>query len=352
VIDFRYHLVSIVAVFLALAIGLVVGATALKPGTAAGLDKLSRIQAAQIGQKITMIRSLESQINSDGQFAQAFAQASAPKLLSGLLAGQQVVLVTAPGADGSTVSGITADLKLAGAKVTGLAQLQPAFFDTSGATENSLDALAEKLSPPTVTLGDQTGTPSLSSEVAGQQYAAQVIAAALVNTGTDLPASETNPILPGFANQGYLQVSSSTGSGTPTPATLAVVVIPASPPSTSDTDSANLALLAMAEQLKIASRGVVLAGSYPGSGPGSAIDELINGNTGIRVSSVDNANTALGQILVAWALAYTLGGHKPAAYGQYAGAVTSPAPSPSPSPSPSVSPSPTPTSTSKRKSAG
>ena len=29
-IDFRYHLVSIVAVFLALAIGIVVGATALK----------------------------------------------------------------------------------------------------------------------------------------------------------------------------------------------------------------------------------------------------------------------------------------------------------------------------------
>jgi hypothetical protein len=351
VIDFRYHLVSIVAVFLALAIGLVVGATALKPGTAAGLDYLSRIDQAQISRQHTQITQYKSELNSDGQFAQAFAQSSAPKLLAGLLAGQQVVLVLAPGADSPTVSGITADLKLAGAKVTGQVQLQPAFFDATGSTENSLDALAQKLAPPTVTLGAQTGTPSLS-EVAGQQYAAQVIAAALVNTGTDLPASETNPILPGFANQGYLQVSSSTGSGTLTPATLAVVVIPASPPATSDTDSANLALLATAEQLKIASRGVVLAGSYPGSGSGSAIDELINGNTGIQVSSVDNANTALGQILVAWALAYTLGGHKPAAYGQYAGAVTSPAPSPSPSPSPSVSASPTPTSTSKRKSAG
>ena len=38
-IDFRYHLVSIVAVFLALAIGIVVGSTALKPAVLSGLQK-------------------------------------------------------------------------------------------------------------------------------------------------------------------------------------------------------------------------------------------------------------------------------------------------------------------------
>ena len=38
-IDFRYHLVSIVAVFLALAIGIVVGSTALKPAVLTGLQK-------------------------------------------------------------------------------------------------------------------------------------------------------------------------------------------------------------------------------------------------------------------------------------------------------------------------
>ena len=39
-IDFRYHLVSIIAVFLALAVGLVVGATALAPKTEAALSRL------------------------------------------------------------------------------------------------------------------------------------------------------------------------------------------------------------------------------------------------------------------------------------------------------------------------
>ena len=37
-IDFRYHLVSIVAVFLALAIGIVVGATQLKSVTVSDAD--------------------------------------------------------------------------------------------------------------------------------------------------------------------------------------------------------------------------------------------------------------------------------------------------------------------------
>ena len=130
-------------------------------------------------------------------------------------------------------------------------------------------------------------------------------------------------------------------------ATLAVVVIPASPPPAGDSDPANQALLAVAEQLKLQGRGVVLAGSLPGSGSGSAIDELVNGNTGIQVSSVDNANTEAGQIMVAQALGYLLAGHKPAAYGVYAGAVPSPAPTPSPTPSPT----PTPTTSVKHKSA-
>jgi hypothetical protein len=348
VIDFRYHLVSIVAVFLALAIGLVVGATALQPHVADVLNRESQREEHEIGSQHSSIVSQLNQINSDEQFAQA----AAPRLLAGLLPGQPVVLITAPGADGSTVSGITADLKLAGAKVTAQVQLQPSFFDTGGATENSLDALAQRLAPPTVTLGQQTGAPSLSPQVAGQEDAAQVIAAALVSAdGTDLPASEIGPILPGFANQGYLQVSSSTGSDALPPATLAVVVIPATPPSSGDTDPANLALLALAEQLKLASRGVVLAGSYPtGAGPGSAIDELINGSTGLQMSSVDDANYAIGQVQVAWALSYLLTGHKPAAYGVYAGAVPSPPPTPSPSPSVTPTPTPTPTNSSKRKS--
>jgi hypothetical protein len=344
VIDFRYHLVSIVAVFLALAIGIVVGATALPPHVTAGLDRASKIEEHEINSARSTIGKQLNQINSD----QSFAQAAAPLLLANLLAGQKVVLVTTPGASGSTINGITSALELAGAKVTGQAQLQPAFFDTSASTENNLDALAQRVAPPGVTLGVPPAQPTPIAQIAGQQDAAQVIASALVSTdSTDLPATETNTILTGFAQQGYLQVSPASGATALGQASLAVVVIPASPPSAGDTDPANLAVISVAEQLKLASRGVVMAGSYPGSGPGSAIDELINGNTGVQVSSVDNADHETGQIQVVQALSFLLAGHKPAAYGIYAGVV------PTPAPTPSVTPSPTSSATApaKRKSA-
>jgi hypothetical protein len=334
VIDFRYHLVSIVAVFLALAIGIVIGATALKPEVLGGLDRASSHEERQITLQRTTINNLKNQVNAD----QVLDQAAAPVLLDSLLAGQKVVVVTAPGADGTTISGITSALKQAGAKVTGQAQLQPAFFNTSASNQTSLDALAQRVAPPGVTPGDKTGQPDTIAGIAGQQEAAQVIAAALVTPdtpdSTDLPASQANAILTGFKQQGYLQVSPASKSSTLAQATLAVVVIPANPPTAGDTNPANLALIWMGEQLRMASRGVVLAGSTPGSGAGSAIDELINGSTGIHLSTVDDANIEAGQILVAQALSYLLAGHKPTAYGVYAGAVPTPAPTPSPTPTP------------------
>jgi hypothetical protein len=347
VIDFRYHLVSIVAVFLALAIGIVVGATALQPHALALLDRESSHASREIAQDRTEISSLQNEINAD----QTLAQAAAPILLHNLLTGQKVVLVTAPGSEGATINGITSALKQAGAQITGQAALQPAFFDTSTSTESSLEALAVKDPPPGVMPSDKTGQQDPIARIAGQQEAAQVIAAALVTEdspdSTDMPASQVKAILSDFSQQGYLQVSPANGASTLAQATLAVIVIPANPPTTGDTDPANLALISLGGQLKTAGRGVVMAGSLAGSGSGSAIDELIYGGTGIQLSSVDDADSEDGQILVAQALSYLVLGHKPSAYGVLADAVPTPAPTPSPTPTPTVSPTPTPSHTSR-----
>jgi hypothetical protein len=335
VIDFRYHLVSIVAVFLALAVGLVVGATALKPKALQYLDNQSRGEQHQINAQRTQIQGLQGQVNND----QAAAKAAAPLVLANLLAGQQVVLVTAPGSDGATISGVTTALQQAGAKITGQAELQPAFFDTSASTESNLEALAQHVAPAGVTPGIQSGQPDVSTQIAGQQEAAQVLAPALVTKAGDLPAQETKPIIDGFAAQRFLQMNVVGGSAVPSQATLAVVIIPVAPPALGDSDPVNLALISLAAQLEVSSRGVVLAGSLPGSGSGSAIDELIHGSTGVQLSSVDNADTEVGQIEVAQALDLALTGHKPAPYGVLSNAAPSPAPTPTPTPTPTRSPS-------------
>ena len=61
-IDFRYHLVSIVAVFLALAVGIVVGSTELQPGVVnslrASAESASRLVATSSGYRAGLLGSI------------------------------------------------------------------------------------------------------------------------------------------------------------------------------------------------------------------------------------------------------------------------------------------------------
>ena len=330
-IDFRYHLVSIIAVFLALAIGIVLGTTALNGPIESKLSRLEESARATADSLRAQNSQLQQQINND----QSFAQAAAPVLLPHLLDGQSVVLVVAPGAMPQVTSGVTAAVRQAGGVVTAQVELQPQFFDTSATTEHSLNALAQLVPPGTLVAG-QSPQPTANPQLYGQTEAGRVLAAAIVtNDGPALSTTQSHAILAGFAQGGFLQVS----KPVLTPATLAVVIMPATPPTAGAADPANLALISITQQLGVASQGAVLAGSFPGSGPGSAIDELASGNTGIEVSSVDNANYETGQILVVQALSKLLAGHKPASYGVAPGTV------PSPAPTPSASLPPLPTST-------
>lgn len=321
-IDFRYHLVSIVAVFLALAVGIVVGAGALQPGVLKGLEKTSKTQTQEVRSLLAAKRRLQQQISSE----QNFAQAGSDLLLDRLLARRRVVLVSAPGADSQAISGITTALQQSGATVTGQISLQSSFFDTTAVTETSLRTLAQGLEP-----GLSLATGTANPQITGQQAAAQVIAAALVaGKSSGWTAAQSHSILAGFGARGYLQVSNAGAAGGTTltaPATLAVVVIPSTPPA-SDSDPANLALIAVAQQLQAASYGAVVAGSLSGSGPGSAIDQISSAS--IPLTTVDSADVEIGQITVVQALSDLLAGKKPASYGDGPGVFPSPAPSPSP----------------------
>jgi Copper transport outer membrane protein, MctB len=317
VIDFRYHLVSIVAVFLALGIGLVLGSTALQPYVVQEFKRQSNLEKAKIDQLIATNKQVQGQIDSD----QGFAQAASDELLSNLLVGQRVVLVLAPGAPSQVTSGVIQTVTRAGATVSGQVQLNPAFFDGSSVTQNELDLLARKYTPPGVTL--RPGTPLAQ--------ASQVLASAiLTKDGPGQPVagqtdSASTAALGGFANDDFLAVKGPVN----THATLAVVVIPATPPSTNPSNPASQKLVTVAEELGLASQGTVVAGSLAGSGPGSAIDVMRTFSRASHVSSVNNADYMTGQIVVAQALYEQLHG----VVGDYG---VAPASSPGPSPAPSV----------------
>jgi hypothetical protein len=327
VINFRYHVVSIVAVFLALAIGIVLGSTELRGTAFNALTRTSNTLNNELSAKKAQVSALNQLVNAD----EAFAQAAEPQLLHGLLAGQRVVLVNAPGAPGSVVSGLTSALRLAGATVTGQVNLQPKLLDASQSNQNFLAQLAVQLSPagaqPPNGTGLQQAAKLLGSAILTKSGTAGSTAggAAGGTTSTKSPASG-QAVLASYAQAGLI-------NGQPSvPATLAVVITPGSPPAGGDSDPANQGLITLAQQLNSAGLGTVMAGSAAGSVTGSAIDALRATSAGGVISSVDNADTTTGQIVAVWALQMALTGHKAGSYGVdpgNTGAVPSAAPVPS-----------------------
>jgi hypothetical protein len=330
VIDFRYHLVSIVAVFLALAIGLVVGSTALRPAVVSALNSASSAEA----QRNRSLYAHNSQLKAQIAANESFAQAAERNLLTGLLDGEHVVLVLAPNTDGPTVDGVARALTTAGATVTGQVILSAQFFDTGTVTEQQLSGTASSLASGLVLPKSDS-----DAQISGQQAASQVIAAAIANKDglPTLSQQHTEQILTAFS--GFLQVNGpGDNSSLSGQATMAVVVVPGIVPPSKTSGLFNLALISLANDLQEASKGAVLTGPLLGSGPRSAIDAVISGAAGVTLTTTDNADTTTGQIITAQALAEFLKPNaSPAAYGVRQNTVPSPAPSPSPTPS--VSPS-------------
>ena len=93
-IDFRYHLVSIVAVFLALAIGIVLGSTELQGDTIDALRSSSNLLKTELNASNAQRDSYKQQLNADQQFLQA--PGVEQRLLANDLMGMRIVLVTEP----------------------------------------------------------------------------------------------------------------------------------------------------------------------------------------------------------------------------------------------------------------
>ena len=354
-IDFRYHLVSIVAVFLALAVGIVLGSTELRGAALSALDRTSNALSQKLDAANNENSALQQEVSGD----QAFAQAAEPVLLSHLLDGKRAVVITAPGAPSAVVNGITTALGDAGATVSGQVAMSAKFADTSASNLSLLDELTQRVAPSGLTLAN--GTP--------QQQAAQVLASALVSPGSSSSGGSSGSggsggsggssgsggsgghaagsqvaqtILSSYSAGQFITVSGQPAQG----ATLAVIVTAATAPSGGTSDPANQAIVSLAQEFGSSSQATVVAGPSAGSGQGSAISAVRSSGAANNASTVDNADEVSGQIVVVQALAQQLNGHKPGSYGTQSDATSA---GPSPAPTPSGSPSAGTKTTSKGK---
>lgn len=349
-IDFRYHLVSIVAVFLALAIGIVLGSTELQGPTYNLLNQTT----AKLQNEYNQASSQRDAAQQQADLGENYAQAVEPVVLHDLLAGQRLLIITEPGAPASVVTAISnAATQDAGATVTGQIALQPKFFDNSDTTLDGLNQINQAMSQAdNIVLN--TGTPY-------QQQAAQVIASEILTRTAGPSAGQasgqpsTSPsagaqqdtnaqtMLGAYANEGFLTISGQPSA----PATLAVVVTPQTAPSDGSGDPLDQILVPVAEELAAESSATVVAGVSTGSGPGSPIAALRASSAASKVSTVDDADYVAGQSVVIQALATQLNGGNPGSYG-FANGAGAIAPSPAPTSSSSASPSATASPPSKK----
>lgn len=129
-ITVRHHIITIVSVFLALAVGVVLGS-----GPLSDVADQTRPTAAPVG--------ADEPARSGPAFAESFAGAVAPTLVAGRLDERQVAVVTAPGADEQVVTGLTAQVTAAGGTIAGRYALSDAMLDPS--QKSLVDTLGSQL---------------------------------------------------------------------------------------------------------------------------------------------------------------------------------------------------------------
>lgn len=192
-ISFRYHLVTIVAVFVALAVGILIGGTLLNANFESGLKGQVASFSKRVDELHRQTLVLQGQVKDGNQFG---GQAER-WLTQGRLTGEPVVLVTDHGVDPREVAGVRQALAMSGATLQGVVVLEPGLSDPG-----AQDALAQAMGVPA-----STPPGELASETA------KALAHRLVDGA---PAAGTAPgddALTALAGGGFVSVTDAAKGG-------------------------------------------------------------------------------------------------------------------------------------------
>ncbi len=326
-IDFRYHLVSIVSIFLALAVGIVLGAGPLQGEIGATLKD-----------EVAGLRDDKAQLNDQLDTAQAgteardgYIAATNPIVLDGALAGRTVALVVLPGADTGVAESTTATLTSSGARITSTTRLTEDWVSTVEATTSVRDAVVTRVA----------GAAGVDLAGAGDTAPRDILLATLLARPSDTTAVPLDVVgarraLESLADADLLSLD----LPGPTYERAALVVVVSGtvtqgePDTWAETAGQWVDLTVALEQR---SEGAVVAAAVAAEGEGDSVLETLRGDaTAARqVSSVDDADDPMGQASISHALLGQIGG----TVGHYglapdAEAAFAPVPTPTPSPTP------------------
>ncbi len=315
-IDFRYHIVSIVSIFLALAVGIVLGAGPLQGEIGSTLTN----EVAGLRQDKADLNDQLDAAKQDAEARDGYLSAVSGRVLDGALTDRSVALVVLPGADAAVSESVVETLDTAGARLASTTSVAQDWVSTDEAKAGARDRVVADVA-------GQTGADTSS----GSSEARDVLLATLLtrtapagDSGPDDPTARTG--LEALADAGLISLDAQDF----TRADLVVVVGGA----VTDGDQAVRtqvagSWVALAVALDARSRGAVLAADLAAEQTGTSVLATLRDTTSAvsEVSGVDDAGNPMGLASVVFALVEQSGG-KTGQYGLGAGADAAFAPVP------------------------
>lgn len=300
-IDFRYHIVSLISVFLALAVGIALGAGPLKDTIGDTLTGQVKVLRAE---KDGLRSSLDAS-NAELSDANAYVAAAAPGLLAGALSDRRVAVVALGELSKDDEAAIEAQITAAGAMVSARVTVAPAWTDPnlSSFRQALVENLADYVSPvPPAGAGLETELAEALAQGLTRSDAAKPDA--LAEPGSillDLLSSGDNPLItlaePVSLPADAIVVVAPRGAAAESSATPAAQVDKA-------TTAARVAILRAAQDR---SHGAVLADGPRVDGDLTGVvlsDAALAGS----LTTVSGTGTIAGQVSVALALNARIGG--------------------------------------------
>ncbi|CCI51810.1 copper transporter [Nostocoides jenkinsii] len=306
-IDFRYHLVSLASVLIALAVGIVLGAGPLNSGILESVNS----EVKTLRQDKTDLRTQLDAATRSLAAHQNFEAARLPDTVSGKLSGRAVTIVTLPGTPAALITTTEDTLAAAGARVVGRVALGASYADPAPSAVAARESLGAELSTLlAIPDGAVTGTPL--DAVIAVVLAAKV---PVVGETTSTPYTPTTE----SREEAWRRLRAANIVDRALPASTATAIVVLTGPGREATETASAEVeadAALTAALDSRADGAVLAGTLdPAQTAAVSAIASSRSDSAMRraVSTVDDAATTIGQASIVFGLAEQLTGRS----GQY-----------------------------------
>ncbi|OBG79401.1 copper transporter [Mycobacterium sp. E3305] len=308
-ISLRQHALSLAAVFLALAVGVVLGSGFLSDTLLSSLRDEKRDLHTQINglndQKNVLNEKLSAANNFDTQLG--------GRMVHDALAGKSVVVFRTPDANDDDVASVSKIIGQAGGAVTGTVSLTSEFVEA-----NSAEKLQTVVNSSILPAGQQLSTKLVDQ---GSQAGDLMGIALLINTNPAVPPvdePQRDTVLAALRETGFITYQPSDHLGA---ANAALIVTGGSLPQ--DAGNRGVSVARFAAAMAPHGSGTLLAGR-DGSATGGAAVAVTRADAPMNsaVSTVDDVDTAPGRITAVLGLHDLINGGHPGQYGTGHGATS------------------------------